>query len=257
MAGATGVMANIRNMFSGAPAENTQQQSGGGVKQGADVQNLAGQVGPDGKPIQQQQQQPKAPQDPLAAFANLWDNSGSEGKKKAPKFELTPDVIQEASDSLDFTDAFGDPTEFMDQLINQKNPKALTDAMNKALRKLYSTSLQHHSVLTDRFVDARSSYDREGLGPQVTQALAKKSLKSIAEKSPVAAKMLEGIQKDLLDKNPDATPEWLDEQSKKFFMSIAGMIAPEEFVQGQKGNQDKTGLQVDEDWNSFFDGKKS
>lgn len=189
----------------------------------------------------------KSPQDPLAAFAKIFDNAPNDGEKKAPSYKLSPEVLKQAADSLDFSDVL--PKD-MQERISQNDPTVWSDIVNGLGRKAYSHALEHNSILTDRFVDQRSQYDRSGYGKEVTKHVAKQSLKAISEKSPTTAKFLEGIQNELLEKNPDATPEWLEENSRKAIMSMAGIIAPDEFVQ-HKQIQDKKQVDGDVDWDAW------
>lgn len=194
-------------------------------------------------------QNTKAPQDPLAAFAKIFDNVPNDGEKKPPSYKLSPEVLKQAADSLDFSDTI--PKDFQDRL-SKNDPTVWSDIVNGLGRKAYSHALEHNSILTDRFVDQRSQFDRSGYGKEVTKHVAKQSLKSIAEKSPTTAKFLEGIQNELLDKNPDATPDWLEEQSRKAIMSMAGIISPEDFVEHQKQTKQKEAAGGDTDWDNYF-----
>lgn len=191
----------------------------------------------------------KEPQDPLAAFAKIFDNASNDGEKKPPSYKLSPEVLKQAADSLDFSDVI--PKDFQERL-SKNDPTVWSDIVNGLGRKAYSHALEHNSVLTDRFVDQRSQYDRSGYGKEVTRHVARQSLKSIAEKSPTTAKFLEGIQNELLEKNPDADPKWLEEQSRKAIMSMAGIISPEDFVEHQRQTKQKDAAGGDTDWDNYF-----
>ena len=226
-----------------------QQQSKGGNPQGGDG-NITGNdnknvITGDNNPQPQKQQQQK---DPLAPFAQIFDNAPVDGKKQAPQYKLSPDVIKQAADSLDYSDSI--PKDFKKRMA-EGDDTVWAELVNGLGRKAYSHALEHNSVLTDRFVSQRSEYDRSGYGTEVTKTLAKQSLKSIAEKSPTAAKFLEGIHTDLLEKNPDATHEWLEEQSKKFILSMGGIIAPDEFVENKRIQEKNAQDGGDVDWDKW------
>jgi hypothetical protein len=222
--------------------KSTTQQTGDVTQQSKDTTNyMTGDKNT-------QPQNNKQPQDPLAAFAKIFDNVPNDGKKKAPSYKLSPDVLKQAADSLDFSDVI--PKDFQERLSNN-DPTVWSDIVNGLGRKAYSHALEHNSILTDRFVDQRSQYDRSGYGKEVTKHVAKQSLKSIAEKSPTTAKFMEGIQNELLEKNPDATPEWLEENTRKAIMSMAGIISPEDFVEHHKQNKKQAEV-GDTDWDNYF-----
>lgn len=235
-------------------APQDKQQSQGGAKPQGDG-NITGNdsknmMVPDGK---QPGQKPQQSNDPLAPFADIFYNAPVDGKKQAPQYKLSPDVIKQAADSLDYSDSI--PKDFKKRMA-EGDDTVWAELVNGLGRKAYSHALEHNSVLTDRFVSQRSEFDRSGYGTEVTKTLAKQSLKSIAEKSPAAAKFLEGIHADLLEKNPDATPEWLEEQSKKFILSMGGIIAPDEFVENKRIQEKNAQDGGDVDWDKWSSPKR-
>lgn len=235
------------NPFKSAPA---QPANGGQPGQGGNPAQPVQTFIPGQTPGQQQA--PAAPQDPLAAFAKMFDNTPNGDAPKAPEFKLSPDAIKQAASGLDFADTV--PKDLMER-IKADDPTAIAELVNNLGRKLYSTSLEHNSLLTDRFVGARSEFDRKSYGSDVNKTLAKNSLKSIAEQSPVAAAHLQRIADDLYSKNPDATPQWIEEQTKRFFVDMARMANPEAF--GQPNDPSQRGKAQETDWDEFFDGKKA
>jgi len=199
-----------------------------------------------------QQQQKKEPSDPLAAFEKIFDNTPDKDAPKAPSFKLTPEVLKQASESLDFSDVV--PQDFRER-FDKNDPSAMSDLVNGLARKLYSTTLDHSSILTDRFVGQRSEHDRRGLGSEVTKTLAKNNLKSIASKSPVAAKQIEQIHDAIIAKNPDATPEFVQEQTEEYFRQIALVMFPELAElnpAAQKKKQQSAELTGNTDWDKYF-----
>jgi len=114
------------------------------------------------------------PQDPLASFAKVFDN-GSDSEKKAPQFKLSPEVLKQATDSLDFSQAL--PKDFKERMAN--NDETLwPEIMNSLGRQTYQHAMEHTSALTDRFVSLRSDHDRSGYGTEVSRHMAKQSLQS-------------------------------------------------------------------------------
>jgi len=240
----SGIMSNIMNAFNTGGQKTAPQSTGPAPSQGTppNVQDISGLNPP--------KDQPKS--DPLAAFERIFDNTPDKDAPKAPSFKLAPDVLKQASDSLDFSDVV--PKDFRER-FDQNDPSAMADLVNSLARKLYSTTLDHSSTLTDRFVNQRSEHDRRGLGSEVTKTLAKNNLRAISEKSPVAAKQIEQIQEAILSKHPDATPEFVQQQTEEYFRQIALVMFPdlaELNPSAQQKKQKDTELTGNTDWSNYL-----
>lgn len=253
MAGANGgMMGSIMNMFNARGNGDASAAPNISAK-GPTNQNPTQQNQPSGDgSIIPNDGKPKAPSDPLAAFDKIFDNTPDDKAPKRPEFKLSPEVLKQAADSQDFGSLV--PQDFYERL-EKRDPTLFADLFNSIGRKAYSTSLEHSSALTDRFVDLHSQHSQKGLGKHVTATLAKNNLKSISEKSPVAAKQIEQLQQQILDKFPDATPEFIQEQTEEYFRQIAMVMFPDlaEMDPRKKAQRDDPNqLKGDTNWDDWL-----
>lgn len=252
------IMTAMRSVFSqrpiqaepgsgGAPAEQNPQ---GGQSKPQNQNNNEPSISDPSHPNNQK------PADPLAAFSKIFDNPDESTVKKPPSFKLDPTVIKGAADSLNFSEAL---TPEILAKLKAGDDSGYVELANALGRKIYSQSLEHSSALTDRFVSLRSEHDQSNLGRQMNSHLAKNSLESIAASNPTAKKMLDFIADGIVRTNPDATPEFIAEQTPKFFLELAKLTNPDAFDpekngasggNGQGGNQKNKGKDID--WNAWL-----
>lgn len=239
-----GMFANAR------PAAGANQQQAPNQQQPNQNQqqpNQQGNQNPSGAPSSTNNQENKEQQDPMQLFSKMFDTSPESAGKEAPSFKMKPEIVKQVSDSLDFSSHL---TPEMMQKFKDGDFSAMADLVNGLGRQIYTTSLDHTSQLTDAFVNARSTHDRSGIDRQVNSRLAKNSLSSVAAKSPIAKAHLERISDEILRANPDATPEFIDEKSREYFMMMAQVINPDMFTQS---NQQQSGKpQVEQDWDNWL-----
>lgn len=192
---------------------------------------------------------------PMDAYAKMFDNTATGEAKVAPKFAIDPEVLGKVSGGLSFSDHV--TPDFLTK-IQSGDIQAVKDAFDGVGRSVYSTVMGHSSTLTDRFVDARLSHDRSGLDQSIRTSLTKNSLSKLAEGNPALAQQVNAIGEQLLSAHPDATPEWIEQQTKNYFITVAKQLDPtlagklSDEGTGQRGQ-----AQPDINWGEYLTGKKS
>jgi len=230
-----------REANSGGKSQNNGGQNNSQGGNGEDKTGLNDPNNPNNKP----------PADPLAPFAKLFDTTPNAEAPKAPSFKLDPNIVKSYTESLDFSKSV---TPEILAKLKSGDDSGFHDLANALGRQIAQNSLESHTALTERFVDARSKYDQTGLDQSINSRLSKNSLESIAANNPIAKKHMETIAEDLLRSNPDASPEWIKENVPKYFLEMARLTNPDAFNANQDGNnsrnQNKQGDGID--WNDWL-----
>lgn len=161
---------------------------------------------------------------PLDSFAGMYDTTANKaGEIKPPVFALDPTALATASQSLKFSSHV---TPELAQKLQSGDPAALAEAFDAVGRQVYQTVMSHQSTLTDRFVAARMDHDRKGLGQSVHSVLTANSLAKLAEQNPVLKEHVQEIGDKIASKFPDASPEWIANQTKEYFVTMAKQLDP-------------------------------
>lgn len=232
-------MPSIMDFFRSTPAP-TNQPTKAGDTQGGTV------VGADGKPIPPAGD-PKAggaqnttvqdfakagtegknadgsPKNPLDSFKGMYDNVPMGDDAKPPVFALDPKALETAASSLKFSSHV---TPELAAKLQSGDPVAIAAAFDAVGRQVYQTVMSHQSTLTNRFVDARLSHDRKGLGQSVHSVLTANSLAKLAENNPTLKEHVQEIGDKIASKYPDATPDWIADQTKNYFVQMAKQLDP-------------------------------
>jgi len=169
---------------------------------------------------------PNKSKNPLDVFDGLWDNTNKSGTVDAPSFSLDPEALKTVAGKLSFA-----PQLTAEQLEKFKtgDPETIAALLNETGRQAYTSLMQHIPALTDKYVTARLQHDRAGLGRSVRTELTVNSLEKLASKNPVLKQQLDRVVAGLYEKYPDATPDWVAEQSTKYFVDIAKQLSPDSF----------------------------
>lgn len=215
-------------------AQQQQQQATGGMPPQQDGQQQQ-QANPEG------QQATPAPQaddnNPLAAFANMFDNTQKEGEENLPpQFALTPEALNKAASSIDFTKGV-DP-ELLAKL-GEGDLSQLPALLNHVAQQAYSQSLSHGSALTDQFVGQYSKYQAEQVAPLVRQQLTDQALTDSATgenthidlSNPVVKQAVQATATMLQQKNPTMSPSEIASMAKDYHIQLAATML------GADGNQ--------------------
>jgi len=174
---------------------------------------------------------------PLDQFKGLFDNANTSGASKAPEFQLDPEAVKKLVQSMSFSDHV---TPELAQKLQSGDATAMKEAFDILGRQTYSRIFEHLPVLTDKFINARLAHERQGLGGSVKQELTKNNLEKLAANNPVLKEQLDSIASRILGKYPDATPDWIAEQTSKYFMDVAKSLNPKAFSDFKPGEEDTT-----------------
>jgi hypothetical protein len=224
------MFSNQRTGNPGDPGANTGQPGQGGQ------QRTQGQQGQQGQPPQGQQQgnqnnsgmtnDPQTQQTPLDAYKGLWDNADANAEQ-APKFEIDGKIIDSTAANMDFMHNLPADLQETFESLGDQGP-GFAKLLNHVGRKAYASAISHNSVLTGKYLDVKGQFDQKGLGRSIKQHMALTGIDShkAAQGSPIVRENLRMIAQNLARLNPDATPEWIQEKSIKFFDEMANALNP-------------------------------
>lgn len=172
-------------------------------------------------------QTPQEPQNPLDAYAKLFDNANkSQQSDGPPSFNLDPETLTKVSGSLDFTQGI-DPD--LLSKATSGDSQAFLKIINQVGQRSYQAALHHGTTLTDKYVGARSEYDRKALPGHVRQSLTDHALSSIPNAThPVIKQQLKMISNQMQAANPDASPEEIAQAASKYIQDLAGALNPQQ-----------------------------
>jgi len=195
----------------------------------------------------------KSPANPLEMFGKMWETPNSSEVDTPPSFKLDPEKLKTLAGSLDFTQHV---TPELQEKLKSGDPQAMREALNGLGQSAYMKLMEHMPALTEAYVSAKSKHDQKGLGRSVKSTLTKQGLDKLAAGNPLLKKQLDTIGEQLLGQFPDASPEWLAEQTPKYFVEIAKLLSPGEFkeVADPAKPQPQPG-ESDYDWASYLAGK--
>jgi len=195
--------------------------------------------------------QPTAPENPLDAFSGLFDNTeGGEAENLPPAFTLSQDTLTEVANGMDFTR--GVTAEDL-QAVQGGDTEALLKLIQHVGRQSYMNAVQHNAALTDKYVNARSDYDRQNVAPAVREQLVgqemEKGYSKEAWSNPVVKGQLVDVAKRLHKRYPDANPSWIAEQSKQYLQQVTAQALGLDITSLQNPQQKGQPGQVAEvDW---------
>jgi hypothetical protein len=225
--------------------------------------NLTGggqqKASPPNDPNQQsrQQQEVQKQPDPMDIYKDIFKAQDPSKADVPPGFDLPGDAINKAAEGLSFTNSI--PEELRASLEGMgEQGKAIMAMFDHVGRQAYATSMAHMSNLTGKFVDNRSQYDRKGLGRSINEHLALNSVSSLAgeNSNPVVKEGMRMIGKQISAQYPDATPEWVAQKSREFFMEMAKSTSPDQFKKDNAATEAQAPGGLDFNWSEWADGQK-
>lgn len=209
---------------------------------------------PQGQPQQngqqgQQQQQTKQPagatakgatndpetiENPLDVYKDLFNNTPNKDKDgkdilppEPPAFKLDAKTIKDAAGKIDFMSDL--PPELAEKLQSGQMDATSTAALVSHVgQQAYARAIEHATTLTDRYVGMRLNHEQQGLPAQVQRLLAKHTAISnpAIRNNPVLKEHYEMISERLSTRYPDQPPEWVAEQTNKYFTDMAKAVNP-------------------------------
>lgn len=205
------------------------------------VDPITGQPVPVAPPASESGNQ--EPKDPLAHFADLFDNKKQEATEPAPTVGaadlFTSENMGKIMESLpNFTDHITDETR--EALAKGEDPQAIMKAFDEIGKGAYSTALQHsvklsESLTAKQIEKMEASFSDRINQHQVTQAITQHEL---IKDSPVLQAGISIIAERLQKTNPTAAPDWITQQATKYFLDSAALLTgnkPGEGPGGQMG----------------------
>ena len=189
-------------------------------------------------------QTPPEPQNPLDAYAKLFDNANKSQPDGPPSFNLDPETLTKVSGSLDFTQGI-DPD--LLSKATSGDSQAFLKIINQVGQRSYQAALHHGTTLTDKYVGARSEYDRKALPGHVRQSLTDHALSSIPNAThPVIKQQLKMISTQMQAANPDASPEEIAQAASKYIQDLAGALNPSQSASKSTDSADEM------DWAAYM-----
>jgi hypothetical protein len=225
--------------FSNKPAAPQQQQQ----QQQQQQPSASGNQLPNTQKPEQMPGTDQLPPNPLDVYAKLWDNTSNTEANQPPRFQVDPKVIGDVSSNLDFTKDV--PQELM-QKAQTGDMQALMSMMNHVARGAYQSALQHNMGLTDKFIDARSSYDQQAISGRVKSEMVTSSFKDIPNSHhPVVKSELKRIAEAMQKQYPEAHPDEIVQHTKEYWKLLQDATTgkPQE-------NAPTAGAETD--WDKFF-----
>lgn len=224
-------MSMFSSMFAPKPAASQVPQPAQAPAQGA--------------PAAPQGQMPgssQTPPNPLDAYAKIFEPA-KDAPETPPTFSIDPKTLNDVSGSLDFTKSVN--PELMQKAMTG-DAQSMIQMMNMVGQQAYQAALSHSSSLTDRFVGARSEFDKKQIGSGVKKELTSQALSSIPNYShPVVRNQLNMLAGQIAAANPEYAPEQVAQTAQKMLQDLASAISPQQ--QQEDSQQSK-----ETDWVSYL-----
>lgn len=173
------------------------------------------------------------PKDPLAHFAQIFDNKQLEANQPEPTVAssdlFTNENMGKILESLpNFTDHISQETR--ENLAKGEDPNAVMVAFDEIGKGAYSAALQHavrlsESLTTKRLETLEASFSDKINQHQVQQNINQHEL---IKGSPVLQAGISIIADRLQRTNPTASAQWITDQSTKFFLESANVLSGNE-----------------------------
>lgn len=181
----------------------------------------------------------KSQNKPLDIFKDLFQTPTVDSADATPSFSLNQEALTKITEKLDFAGQLS--PELLDKL-KSGDSETVHSVLNTVGRNGYMMLMRHIPALTEKYVNARLEHSQKGLGKSVKNTLTQQSLAKKAADNPVLKEQLDAISSRLLERYPDADPDWLAEQSADYFVQVARLLSPDSFVQeGEAGTGEETG----------------
>lgn len=169
---------------------------------------------------QQQQQQTEEPKNPLDAYDEIFKKaSEASNEDEIPNFALDESVVDEVAGKLNFLDP-----ELLAR-AKEGDAEAMIALIQKSSQKAYRAGLQHSVALTNTHLKSRDAVYSKTLGKGVKQTLVSQAIADIPNANhPVIQRELSRIAADIAKENPDATPQQIAKEAKRYFAEIHSVM---------------------------------
>lgn len=231
------------------------QQQNGQQQQQQQQQNNANPQNANNQQQQQNNETRQLPDNPLDAYAKLWENVDDKANK-APEFNVEDKVLNSRADSLDFM--YGLPEDLANEIQEKfgDNAETLGKLLNHIGRRAYSTTMADGMKLSNTYINARHAHESKQLGGTVRNQLVKSTIDAheAAKKHPIVRESLQIIGERIARQYPDATPQEVQEMSIKFFTDVNGVLNPQPSQQQSAEETAKSPGGEDFDWGGYLKG---
>lgn len=177
--------------------------------------------------------QSQEPKDPLAHFAQIFDNKQLEANQPDPTVGsadlFTNENMGKILESLpNFTDHISQETR--EKLAAGEDPNAVMLAFDEIGKGAYSAALQHAVRLSESLTGKRLEAMEASFSDKINQHQVQQNINQheLIKGSPVLQAGISIIADRLQRTNPTASPQWITEQSTKFFMESANVLSGNE-----------------------------
>lgn len=189
----------------------------------------------------------KKPENPLDKFTDLYKIDPTK-TQEAPVFKLDPTILAKVAGEQDFTQNI--PPELMQKATNG-DAASMVQLMKLIGQQAYAAALNHNSTLTDKFVAARSDYDKQSIQPLVNRTLTNNELSNTPNfDHPVVKAQLNQIADAMYKQNPEASPSEIANAAKDYIIQLGKAINGDKNASGSNtsgnGSQGKP-----MDWSSW------
>lgn len=188
-------------------------------------------------------------QSPLDAFKDLFtiDPATSNPANSIPTFNVDQAKLREAAAKNDFSKVI--PPELLEKIAagGAEAQQAMMAAMNAMSQRVYADS----AFATTQILEAALKKQAEAIESRLPGLIKNQNLsESLRTENPIfshpaAAPMLDTLQKQVLQKFPNATVTEQKEMAQKWLLSFAEAASPVSKVTETAGKG--------EDWSAFFD----
>lgn len=164
------------------------------------------------------------PENPLDAYAKMFDNAAKNSGIQAPDFALDPKLVNDVASKMDFTKEI--PPEMMENAL-KGDVKALLGVIQATSQNAYKAALSHGTALTDTFVKNSAEYNNKQLKSGVRGELTTQALSDAPNfDHPVIRQELIRVAEQFAKANPDAPPQEIAASAKQYMTDIASALNP-------------------------------
>lgn len=222
-----------------APTPNPNPNANNAPIPGVDANNP---LVPSGTPAAQPN-----PQDPFKDFNGLWDIDLTKVNPNEPFFAKTdPAKVMESARKTNFANM----TQEQMTAIAAGGPeavKAMQAILNGAAQSVYGQGAIASTKMIDQALSAQRKQFEDMLPGLITKHQASSGLQQSNPlfSNPTLAPMVEMVQERILAKNPNATPQEIQQQTSLFFDTMGVQFAP-------KPQASTNPAQRETDWGAYM-----
>lgn len=193
------------------------------------------------------QAQPNTNQNALDILTLLGQNNVNGNTPQAPRYNIPQEELSKVTQGLSFTRNL--PQEML-QRLQSGDVTALPEILDAFGRNLYQTTMTHNMGLTDKFVEDRFGFERQGLEGLVRENSTVRSLdQQLAHVHPYARGMLQDLAVKIRREYPNASEQDIMDTVTDVMSNMSKTFSqtPEAVAQQQRQQA------AEPNWDSFGD----